>query len=76
MRRALDREMPEPSRRRPVLLIWILGLLLPTAGGLAWMLFSPGHPGLVPRVEIGHGSSDATTPGSAALHKDNALATH
>ncbi len=51
MRRALDREMPEPRRRRPVALIWILGLLLPTAGGLAWMLFSPGHPGVMPRIE-------------------------
>ncbi len=51
MRRTLDREMPEPRRRRPVALIWILGLLLPTAGGLAWLLFNPEHPGVLPRVE-------------------------
>ena len=42
MRRALDREMPEERRRRPVALLWIFALLVPAAGILGWLLFGPG----------------------------------
>ncbi len=48
MRKALDREMPEPRRRRPVVLFWIIGLLLPTAGALSWMLLHPNNVSTTP----------------------------
>lgn len=43
MRRALDREMPEERRRRPVALLWIFALLAPVAGLLGWYLIGQGH---------------------------------
>lgn len=42
MREALDREMPEERRRRPVALLWIFALLVPAAGALGWLIFRQG----------------------------------
>lgn len=49
MRKALDQEMPEERRRRPVVLIWIFALLVPAAGALGWLMFerSAGAPSTV-----------------------------
>lgn len=61
MRKALDREMPEPRRRRPVVLFWIFGLLLPTAGALSWLLLHPNHAPITP-----------TGQNPVALHRNEA----
>lgn len=42
MRKALDKEMPEERRRRPVALLWIFALLAPTTGVMGWLMFGPG----------------------------------
>lgn len=42
MRKALDHEMPEERRRRPVALLWIFALLAPAAGIMGWLMFGPG----------------------------------
>ncbi|MBK8919911.1 MAG: outer membrane beta-barrel protein [Saprospirales bacterium] len=39
MQRALDRELPAERRRHPGVLLWLLALLVPIGGALAWLMW-------------------------------------
>jgi len=62
MRRALDQELPEERRRRPVALFWILALLAPTAGMLGWLMFGPGNNSLMPAGNLPVAAAPALSP--------------
>jgi hypothetical protein len=62
MRRALDQEMPEERRRRPVALFWILALLAPTAGLLGWLMFGPSNNSPMPAGNLPVATAPALSP--------------
>lgn len=78
MRQALDRELPEERRPRPVLLFWILGLLLPTAGLLYWLTGPQATPPAIPGAAIPVAEAPRQTPPNAApvSPQDNETTTH
>jgi len=62
MRRALDQELPEERRRRPVALFWIFVLLAPTAGLLGWLMFGPGNNSPMPAKNLPVAATPALSP--------------